>query len=86
MNQDAPGPSGVLLLLLFILIAVGYFAWCCVRILTRAGHSPLWAIPMVVPGLNLVLIWLFAYARWPRLEVREPIPPEENRYMPPPAA
>jgi hypothetical protein len=73
----------MLLLLVFILFAVAYWAWCCVRITARAGLSPLWAALMVVPVLNLVLIWLFAYARWPRLDERTPIPPEENRYMPP---
>jgi predicted PurR-regulated permease PerM len=80
-----PSATGGVLLLLFILVAVGYFAWCCVRILARSGHSRWWALPMVVPGVNLVLIWLFAYARWPRLDERRPIPPEQNRYMPPPA-
>ena len=84
MNGDGPGAGGILLLLLFILVAVGYFAWCCVRILNRAGCNPLWALPMCIPGVNLVLIWLFAYGRWPRLDDRAPIPAEENRYMPPP--
>ena len=86
MNHEPSAAGGVLLLLLFILVAVAYFAWCCARILGRAGHSRWWAVPMMVPGLNLALIWLFAYARWPRLDQRLPIPPGENRYMPPPPA
>ncbi|MGD9539260.1 MAG: hypothetical protein AB7P52_18815 [Alphaproteobacteria bacterium] len=83
MNPDPEASGSVLLLLLFILIAVGYGVWCCIRILSRAGQRPLWAFLMVVPILNLVLVWIFAYARWPRLDERAPIPPEENRYMPP---
>lgn len=37
------------------------------KILQKAGFSAWWCIPSLVPGLNLVLIWVFAYVRWPRL-------------------
>lgn len=40
------------------------------RILQKAGYSAWWCIPSLVPGLNLVLIWVFAYVRWPRLADR----------------
>jgi hypothetical protein len=71
------------LLLLFILVAIAYGVWCCSRVLGRAGHNRAWALLMIVPVVNLGLVWLFAYARWPRLDERVPIPPEDNRYMPP---
>lgn len=38
------------------------------RILRRTGFSRWWAVLIIVPGVNVVLLWLFAYARWPALE------------------
>jgi len=83
VSPNPEAASSGLLLLLFLLIAVGYGVWCCTRILSRAGQPQLWAFLMIVPVLNLVLVWIFAYARWPKLDERPPIPPEDNRYMPP---
>ena len=84
MGAESAGSGGVLLLFLFILFALAYGVWCCTRILARAGRSQAWGFLMIVPVLNLALVWVFAYARWPRLDERGPVPPDENRYMPPP--
>jgi uncharacterized membrane protein YraQ (UPF0718 family) len=35
------------------------------NILGRAGFSKWWTIAFLVPFLNLVALWIFAYARWP---------------------
>ena len=37
-------------------------------LLARLGIKPLWVLLLVVPGLNVLAIWLFAYVRWPRYE------------------
>ena len=37
-------------------------------LLARLGIKPLWVLLLVLPGLNVLAIWLFAYARWPRYE------------------
>ena len=39
-----------------------------VKILQRTGLSPWWAILVFIPLLNLLAIWLFAYARWPAVD------------------
>jgi len=35
------------------------------RILSRAGFSPLWSIVAFIPIVNLIALWLFAFADWP---------------------
>jgi len=49
------------------------------RVLRRAGFSRWWALLALVPVVNLVALWLFAYARWPSVDapaeaVRTPTP------------
>jgi len=36
--------------------------------LARLGIKPMWVLLLVIPGLNVLAIWLFAYAKWPRYE------------------
>ena len=37
-------------------------------VLARLGRSPLWILMLLVPGVNVIGIWLLAYARWPRVD------------------
>jgi len=39
-----------------------------VRIIRRTGHSGWWLLAGIVPVLNFVMLWVFAFARWPALE------------------
>lgn len=36
------------------------------RILTRIGLSPFWAVLALVPLLNLLGLWVLAFADWPK--------------------
>jgi hypothetical protein len=49
------------------------------RILNRIGFSPLWAIAMFIPLVNLIVLWILAFTEWPgssrRDEARNPRPP-----------
>ncbi len=38
------------------------------RILRRVGFSALWSVLIFIPVVNLIALWLFAYADWPRSE------------------
>ena len=38
------------------------------RILRRAGLSGVWCIFTFVPLLNIILLWVFAFCRWPNLD------------------
>jgi len=54
------------LLLLSALAIVG--VWITARILIRAGFRPWWAVLILVPVVNLAMIYVFAFVRWPILE------------------
>ena len=45
-------------LLLAVLIGVAGFACARLRI------SPLWALALLVPYVNVIIIWILAYSRW----------------------
>lgn len=51
-------------------------------VLLRVGHSPLWVLLLLVPFLQPIAIWIFAYMRWPRIE--DPEGWEERRLAVPP--
>ncbi|MGN6316131.1 hypothetical protein [Trinickia sp.] len=36
-----------------------------VRILRRTGHSAWWLVTMFIPIVNLIMLWVFAFAKWP---------------------
>ena len=52
---------GYFLLGLLLTYMIGTAGW----IIARSGRSPLWALLLLVPWVNVVAIWLFAYCRWP---------------------
>jgi uncharacterized membrane protein YhaH (DUF805 family) len=58
----------------FVLFAALLYAaivlWLGGRILHHAGYSRWWALTQFVPVLNLIMIWIFAFADWPALRGR----------------
>jgi hypothetical protein len=53
---------GVLILIAFIVV----FG----RIVNRAGYSRWWLATLFVPVVNLIMLWVFAYADWPKAKAR----------------
>lgn len=51
-----------------ILIAAAVYIWLHARILKKAGFSRLWSLLMILPPVNIVMIWVFAFADWPALK------------------
>lgn len=49
------------------LVLTGLFLWFTVRIAQKAGYSGWWALVSFVPVLNIVMLWVFAFADWPAL-------------------
>ncbi|PMS17796.1 hypothetical protein [Trinickia soli] len=39
-----------------------------VRIIRRTGHSGWWVLIMFVPLVNLAMLWVFAFAKWPAVD------------------
>ncbi|NTY39878.1 MULTISPECIES: hypothetical protein [Burkholderia cepacia complex] len=54
------------LLVSLVLVAVVVYPY--VRIVRRTGHSGWWILTMFVPILNFIMLWVFAFARWPAVD------------------
>ena len=52
----------------WIVLIVGLFIllWPVSRIANRAGYSGWWAVLLLVPVVNLIMVWVFAFAEWPK--------------------
>lgn len=35
------------------------------RIISKAGYSGAWALVSLIPFVNIIALWIFAFARWP---------------------
>lgn len=42
--------------------------WLGYRILEKAGLDGRWVLVLLVPVVNIVMIWIFAFSRWPNLK------------------
>jgi hypothetical protein len=51
----------LLIILLIILIPLLLFR----PIAKKAGYSGWWAVTMIIPLVNIIMIWVFAFAKWP---------------------
>jgi hypothetical protein len=47
---------------------LGVFGIPVARILKRAGFSPWLALLVLVPTINLICLWVFAFVDWPALK------------------
>jgi uncharacterized membrane protein YhaH (DUF805 family) len=45
------------------------------RILHRTGMSRWWSLLILVPVVNLIGFWVFAFARWPEFDAPKPRQP-----------
>jgi predicted ABC-type exoprotein transport system permease subunit len=50
------------LILLIYLVIIVLPLW---RIVSKAGYPGAWALLSVIPLVNLIALWVFAFARWP---------------------
>jgi len=55
-----------------VVIAVLFvFLFPTAKILKKAGYSGWWCVLALVPLLNWIMLWIFAYASWPNLRREE---------------
>jgi len=50
---------------LFFLIMLALVLYPAGRILRRLGLSPLWSLLTLFPLINVIFLWVLAFARWP---------------------
>ena len=47
--------------------------------ITKAGHHPGWALLLLVPYVQLIVIWWFALKKWPRRQAAGQISNDKNQ-------
>ena len=57
----------LIIALIFLIIPI----WIIGRILNKAGYSRWWVAIMFLPIVNLIMIWVVAFAKWPKLGSRQ---------------
>ena len=53
-------------LVLFVVLFLIYLP-PLIRILHKAGYSGWWILVSFIPLVNIVMLWIFAFADWPSL-------------------
>ncbi|AWK87800.1 hypothetical protein [Azospirillum thermophilum] len=57
-------------LYLFISLVLTYSMVAGGWVLAKAGRSPLWILLLLIPYVNVLAVWAFAYIRWPFVDGR----------------
>lgn len=50
---------------LIVLTYIVVFVLPCWKIVSKAGFSGAWALLALVPVVNVIMLWVFAFASWP---------------------
>jgi uncharacterized membrane protein YhaH (DUF805 family) len=63
--------SIVHLAILFAQLCFVVVSWIAVvRILNRTGYSGWWSLLGLIPIVNVIALWIFSKAKWPRVDAR----------------
>ncbi len=56
--------------LFYILLPVyaAFCLWLGFRIVQKAGFNGWWALVLLIPVVNIAMIWVFAFTHWPALK------------------
>lgn len=57
-------------MLFYILLPIfgAFCLWLGYRILEKAGLDGRWTLILLVPVVNIIMIWVFAFSHWPNLK------------------
>ena len=57
----------------YILVAAFavFVLWLCTKILDKAGINKAWALCLLVPIVNIIMLWAFAFIHWPGLKNKQ---------------
>jgi uncharacterized membrane protein YhaH (DUF805 family) len=54
-----------------------------IKIIQKAGYSGWWVLLAFVPLVNIIMLWVFAFADWPNVAKRTRRPPDLSDLVPP---
>ena len=66
MLADVIGPDGAVVLVLYLALLILTIV-ASVKILTKAGYSGWWILIAIVPVVNMIMFFVFAFSEWPVL-------------------
>jgi uncharacterized membrane protein YhaH (DUF805 family) len=67
------GSMSVVHLIIFVVLLLVYLL-PIIKILHKAGYSGWWCILAFIPLVNIIFLWIFAYADWPTLRAAQSRP------------
>jgi len=53
------------IIILLAVLTIWAFVVVFGRVVSRAGYSRWWLVLMVLPVVNVIMLWVFAFADWP---------------------
>ena len=57
-----------ILFYILVLVLASLVLWMGGIILEKAGLSAKWVFILLVPVVNIAMIWVFAFTRWPNIK------------------
>lgn len=59
------GLGSALFLLIFIVLPAVLMLWGAWNGVQRAGYSGAWALVLLIPFVNIIMLYVFAFTTWP---------------------
>ncbi len=54
--------------IVFVIAYILVFVVPIWKIVSKAGYSGAWSLLVVIPVLNIIMLWVFAFSRWPIID------------------
>jgi hypothetical protein len=64
MDQESTQAATVLVALVLYFVVLGV---PLMQVIHKAGYSRAWVLVLLIPLVNVVMLWVFAFSRWPAL-------------------
>ncbi|MFL6161681.1 MAG: hypothetical protein ACJ74U_05580 [Jatrophihabitantaceae bacterium] len=64
-NPSSGVPAGLFVLLAVYVLFLIVMVWAYVQIIRRAGYSGWWILIGLLPLMNVVMFFIFAFKEWP---------------------
>ena len=59
-------PELIVIVIILAILAIPVWLWG--RIASKAGFPRPWGLIALVPLVNIIVLWIFAFARWPSVD------------------
>jgi hypothetical protein len=66
LRSIVSSPIYIMFLCVFALVWLAIILVPFGKLLKRTGHSAAWCLAFIIPFVNLIALWIFAFKRWPQ--------------------